>query len=144
MPTRPDFSNRAYDVLRVLEVHDGDTYRFLLDTGFEKAAYDWLRLKDYSCPEMRIKDPTTGKMVDNPAGIAARMAAISMLHNYLPTLWVVTTKIAPSAAAKLAEEYGETRKTLTRYVADVWLDTDVSLGAQLVAAGHATPGAHVG
>jgi hypothetical protein len=141
---RPDFSEREFDVLRVLEVHDGDTFRLLLDTGFEKAAYDWLRLKDFSCPEMRVKDPVSGRMVDNPEGIRARMVTLSLLHNYLATLWVVTTKIPPDLVAKQAERYGETRKTLTRYLAEVWLDDGMRLGDELVVQGLAQPGARVG
>lgn len=140
---RPDFTNRPFDVLRVLEVHDGDTVRFLLDTGFEKAAYDWLRLKDYSCPELRIRDQT-GRMVDNPAGIRARMATMQLVHNFLPTLWVVTRKLPPDALAKQAERYGESTKALTRYVADIWLNDDRRLGDELVAQGLAVPGARVG
>lgn len=142
--TRPDFSARAYDVLRVLEVHDGDTFRLLLDTGFEKAAFDWLRLKDFSCPEMRVKDPVSDHMVDNPAGVRARMGTLALLHNHLATLWVVTHKLAPDEAAKLAENFGETGKALTRYVADVWLADGMRLGDELVAQGLAAPGARVG
>lgn len=141
---RPDFSARTFDVLRVLEVHDGDTFRLLLDVGFEKAAYDWLRLKDYSCPELRIRNFNTGRLVDNPAGVQARMATMQLLHNFLPTLWVVTHKVAPGEAAKLAEEYGETSKTLTRYLADVWLTDERRLGDELVARGLARLGARVG
>lgn len=141
---RPAFDARAYDVLRVLEVHDGDTMRLLLDTGFEKAAFDWLRLKDYSCPELWAKDPVTGKRVENPEGTRARMLTMALLHNHLATLWVVTHKIAPSVVAKMAEAYGETSKTLTRYVAEIWLADDLSLGEELVAQGVARRGAFVG
>jgi endonuclease YncB( thermonuclease family) len=141
---RPDFSARPFDVLRVLEVHDGDSFRLLLDTGFEKCAFDWLRLKDYSCPELRVKDPETGMMRDNPAGVQARMATMALLHNFLPSLWVVTHKVPPNEAAKMAERYGETSKALTRYVAEVWLTDERRLGDELVAQGNAKPGARVG
>ena len=141
---RPDFSTRTFDVLRVLEVHDGDTFRFLLDTGFEDANFSWLRLKDYSCPELKVKDPATGKLVDNTEGLRARMATIALLHNHSASLFVVVHKVAPDEAAKAAEQYGVMTKALTRYVAEVWLDSDVSLGEQLVAQGLAQHGAFVG
>lgn len=141
---RPDFTARAYDVLRVLEVHDGDTVRLLLDGGFEAAHFPWLRLKDYSCPEMRVKDVVTGRMVDNPAGLRARMATMALLHNYIATCWVVTFRVSLTEAAKIAETYGDTRRTLTRYLAEVWLDADVRLGDELVRQGLAKPGNFVG
>lgn len=130
---RPEFGDRAYDVLWILEVHDGDTYRLLLDTGFEGAAFPWLRLKDFSCPELAAA-----------GGPEARDAAEAMLREHVETLWVVTHKVPPSLAAKLHGSFGNTRKALTRYVADVWLSDGHRLGDALVAAGHARAGAFVG
>lgn len=120
-------------MLRVLEVHDGDTYRFLLDTGFEMAAFPWIRLKDFSCPE-----------INTPEGVAARMAATGLLRDYLGSLWVQTYKIAPDLLAKQLERYGDSKRSFARYVADVWLRDGLLLGDELVRLGHARRGAFVG
>jgi endonuclease YncB( thermonuclease family) len=130
---RPEFGDRAYDVLAVLEVHDGDTFRLLLDTGFEQAAFPWLRLKGYSCPEL-----------SDAGGPGARDATAQMLRDFAGTLWVVTHKLPPTLVAKRAGAFGDTRKALTRYVADVWLDDGARLGDALVQAGHARVGSFVG
>jgi hypothetical protein len=143
MSARPDFSQRSFDVLDVLEVHDGDTVRLLLDTGFEVSAFPWLRLRSFSCPELQLKD-SGGHLVDNPGGIAARETTRALLDAHRPTLWAVTYKLPPIAIAKLAKRYGETKKSLTRYLADVWLDDDLLLGSELVRLGHARAGAFVG
>lgn len=140
---RPDFSARPFDVLRILEIHDGDTVKPLLDVGGEFAWFPWLRLKDFSCPELTMKN-AAGKTVDNPAGIKARMATMALLHNYIETIWVVTFKIPPDALAKQQERYGESKKSFARYIGDVWLNDEVRLGDELVAQGLAAPGARVG
>jgi hypothetical protein len=142
--SRPDFTQRAFDVLDILEVHDGDTVRLLLDQGGESAWFPWLRIKSFSCPELTIKDRAPGRTVPNPAGIAARDTTVNLLQAHRASLWAVTFKIAPTAVAKLTKRYGDSKKSLTRYVADIWLDTDLLLGAELVRLGHAEPGARVG
>lgn len=133
MTQRPDFSSRAFDVLRVLEVHDGDTIRLLLDTGFEHAAMPWLRLKGFSCPEL-----------SQPDGGNARDATTMLLREHLNTVWVVTFKIPPDALAKLEERYGDSKRSFARYVADIWLAAGRRLGDELVALGLARPGAFIG
>jgi len=127
---RPDFTRRAYPVLDVLEVHDGDTYRLLLDRGGEDAWFPWLRLKDFSCPEL-----------SEPGGAEARDAADLLLDAAVPTMWVVTYRAArPFTVRRFQSE----RSSLGRYLADVWLADDRRLGDELVARGLARPGARVG
>lgn len=129
---RPDFSRREWDVLDILEVHDGDTYRLLLDTGFEHSAFPWLRLKDYSCPEL-----------DKPGGHEAQDAAATLLMDHRAMLWVVTYRIPLTLVAKMAKKYGDSKRSFARYVADVYLDDNQLLGGELVQQGHARPGAFV-
>ncbi len=130
---RPDFTRRSFDVLRVLEVHDGDSFRLLLDTGFEVAAYPWLRLRNYSCPELR-----------DPGGPEARAATDALLRSSLATCWAITYKIPPDLLAKQAERYGDSKRTFARYVADIWLRDELLLGEELVRLGHARVGAFIG
>lgn len=121
---RPDFRTRHYPVLGIITVHDGDTYRLLLDQGFEDAKFPWLRLKGYSCPENHEE-----------GGPAARKAAVDILHHYAATLWVTTFKLPG---------FVDTRKTLTRYLADVFLDEKgTKLGEVLLAEGHAIVGTKI-
>jgi endonuclease YncB( thermonuclease family) len=128
-----DFFRRTFDVLRVLEVHDGDTFRLLLDTGFEAAAMPWLRLKDFSCPELSA-----------PHGEDARLATAALLRDHLATCWVATFKMPPTLAAKLQERYGDSRKSFARYIAEVRLDDQRLLGDELLRLGFARRGAFVG
>lgn len=129
----PDFSRRQYDVLDVLEVHDGDTYRFLLDTGFDGCCKPWLRLKGWSAPELK-----------QPGGDFARATAASLLQVHRPTLWVETFRIPISTVDKLNHKYGEDKRSFARYVADVYIEGLKGLGQALYAEGVVKPGAFVG
>lgn len=122
-----------YPVLGVREVHDGDTYRLDLDVGFEHAAYPWLRLKDYSCPELK-----------QPKGVDAKVFAEYELKDALRTrgIWVRTFKRVG---------YEDMSKSFARYLAEIYLGPILSppdktdlLGELLVAAGLADRGAHEG
>jgi endonuclease YncB( thermonuclease family) len=123
--TRPDFSIRAYPVLGILEVHDGDTFRMNLDVGFEADHFPWLRLKDYSCPEL-----------SDPGGLDARNTTFELLREHLPTLWVETFKAHAG--------WADMSKSFARYLAAVHLSDTLDLGTELVRLGHAKPGARVG
>lgn len=114
---------REYPVLDVHELHDGDTWRLIIDTGFEHAAFPWLRLKGWSAPEL-----------DEPGGPEALVAAESVLHDALPGgLWVRTYK---------RTGYEDMKKSFARYLAEVYLgkfetrDLSVDLGSLLEASGH--------
>jgi endonuclease YncB( thermonuclease family) len=130
---RPDFSQRAFDVLDVWEVHDGDTYALLLDGGFRGYPAPWLRLKGFSAPELKQK-----------GGPNARDVAYELLTDHLATTWVVTTKIPLDLQAKLAKDYGDSPRSFARYIADVWLADGVRLGDELVRAGAARVGSFMG
>jgi endonuclease YncB( thermonuclease family) len=109
-----------YLVLDVIEVHDGDTFRLLLDLGFEQAAFPWLRLKDYSCPEL-----------GDDRGLMARQATIALMP--------FVTHVVTFKRAGLED----TAKSFARYLAEAWLG-DRLLGDRLVDLGHAVKGARVG
>lgn len=113
--------SREYPVLGVQEVHDGDTFRLMVDVGFEHAAFPWLRLKGYSCPEVST---------------AKGREALAATRDLLPRVGrVVTHKRAG---------YEDMEKSFARYLAEVYLDDGSPLGEQLVKLGLADRGAHVG
>lgn len=111
---------RTYPVLSVVEVHDGDTYRLLLDTGFEQAAWPWLRLRGASCPELSDLN-----------GIAARDAAAELLADAA----AVTTYKRPG--------WEDMEKSFARYLADVHLHDGRQLADLLVEANLAVRKAQV-
>ena len=104
---------------RVLDVHDGDTYGLLLDvlgTGFRIGAVTaQVRLRDYSCPELR-----------QPGGREARAAAASLLLE---------------AKEVVCELRGQ--MTFARHVGWLWAD-GVAVGPALEKQGHARAGAFMG
>ena len=80
----------SYDFAALLvRVHDGDTVFLDLDLGF----HVWLhatrsarvvedqasRLARINAPELRMRDLVTGKLIDNPAGLASRDALSAFL-----------------------------------------------------------------
>lgn len=127
---RPDFTTRAYPVVEVAEVHDGDTYKLLLDRGGEDLWAPWLRLRNYSAPELH-----------DAGGTAAQQTAAALLTAFGTTLWVVTHRAARPFKVR---RYIEDDKSFGRYLADVWLDDDKPLGGELVRLGAARAGAFEG
>jgi endonuclease YncB( thermonuclease family) len=113
---------RSYPVLSVLEVHDGDTFRLMVDCGFEHAAFPWLRLRGYSCPEL-----------SQPRGREARDATAELLAGGVER---IATLKRPG--------FEDAEKSFARYVADVWLSSGVLLGEVLVHRELAVRGARVG
>jgi endonuclease YncB( thermonuclease family) len=116
---------REYPVLGLQEVHDGDTWRLMLDVGFEHAAFPWLRMKGWSCPEL-----------NEQGGQEARGAAEALLFDAAGAgmLWVRTFK---------RPGYEDMRKSFARYLAEVYVGSferrdGPALGELLAAAGHAT------
>jgi endonuclease YncB( thermonuclease family) len=117
-----------FPVLGVREIHDGDTWRLDLDVGFEHTSFPWLRLKDYSCPE--LSDPG-GKEATQ---FSAQLFADSITQS---GLWVRTFK---------RKGYEDQKKSFARYLAEVYIGDFPtrqrdSFGEHLVAAGHARRGA---
>lgn len=116
---------REYPVLGVHEVHDGDTFRLLIDVGFEHAAFPWLRMKGWSCPELNEEG---GQAAKNAADLLLNDAAASGF------LWVRTFK---------RPGYEDMKKSFARYLAEVWVGKfedreGTEVGELLAAAGHAT------
>lgn len=120
-----------FPVLGVREVHDGDTWRLDLDVGFEHTAFPWLRLKDYSCPE--LSDPGG----EDAKKFVATFLMDTVLHN---GMWVRTYK---------RKGYEDLKKSFARYLAEVYVGNFASRGSDkpdpvgeyLVSAGHAKRGA---
>lgn len=119
-PVRAALVPRIYPVLSVVEIHDGDTYRLLLDTGFEQAAWPWLRLRGASCPEL-----------SDVNGWAARDVAAELLADAA----TVTTYKRPG--------YEDMEKSFARYLADVRLRDGRDLADLLVTANMAVRKAQV-
>jgi endonuclease YncB( thermonuclease family) len=126
----PDYSF-DFPVLGVREVHDGDTWRLDLDVGFEHTAFPWLRLKDYSCPEL-----------SDPGGKEAREYSRTLLVGAVEAeaIWVRTFK---------RKGYEDQKKSFARYLAEVYIgsfssresDPPNPLGEIMVNAGYARRGA---
>lgn len=132
MPDRPDFTQRYFPVTDVLEVHDGDTFRLMIDGGFETGHWPWLRLKDFSCPELGQAN-----------GVAAKEATERLLQGAAKdkTLWVVTFRTKKPITVRT---YQDDTRTMSRYIAEVWLRDNFLLGQALVELGLARPGAFMG
>lgn len=114
-------SPRIFFALSVIEVHDGDTFRLMLDVGFEQAAFPWLRLRGFSCPEL-----------GTVKGEVARDETVKLLAN---VDYVVTKKRAG---------FEDMEKSFARYLADVYLKDGRSLGEVLVSKNLAVRGGRVG
>ena len=118
---RATLEARTYPVLAVVEVHDGDTYRLLLDVGFEQASWPWLRLRGASCPEL-----------SDTNGLAAKNAAEELLRDGVAA---VTTYKRPG--------YSDMEKSFARYLADVHLGNGRQLADVLIEANLAVRKAQV-
>jgi endonuclease YncB( thermonuclease family) len=91
---------------QVLEVHDGDTFRALVDLGYGAYTKEWLRLKDVNAKELKEE-----------GGPAAKLFLQGILTP-VEFVWVRTFKT----------KSGEDKRTFVRYVAEVDLPdgTDVA------------------
>jgi endonuclease YncB( thermonuclease family) len=87
-------------ILEIRDVHDGDTYRFLVDQGLGDGRDLWVRLHGLDCWEL-----------DQPLGPAARQAAKTALEQ-ATTIAIQTFKTRG----------GQDVTSFIRYVADVWVD----------------------
>jgi endonuclease YncB( thermonuclease family) len=127
-PTGPDWGTPP---AVVLGVHDGDTITVDCDRGLEtRRSPTDLRLNGVDAPELRVRDPVTGKLVDNPPGLAAR--------DYLRVLLPVGSRVLIRTFKTRAGT--RERRTFGRYVADFYAPTErgyISVADALVVAGHA-------
>ncbi len=134
-PTGPDWGTPP---AVVLDVHDGDTITVDSDRGLEtRRSPIQLRLHGSSAPELRVRDPVTRWLVDNPRGIAAR----DFLRELLPIGSQVLVRTFKTRAGT------RERTTFGRYVADFYVRTDAgyeSVAEILMREGHAEPGSRVG
>ncbi len=134
-PTGPDWGTPP---AVVLDVHDGDTITVDSDRGLEtRRSPIQLRLHGSSAPELRVRDPVTRRLVDNPRGIAAR----DFLRELLPVGSRVLVRTFKTGVGT------RERTTFGRYVADFYVRTDVgyeSVAEILMREGHAEPGSRVG
>jgi endonuclease YncB( thermonuclease family) len=96
----PPVINYARRVLLVKEVHDGDTYRFLLDQGLGDARESWFRLNGIDTWEL-----------SQPGGLAARDFVAKLLFD-AKEIVIMTYKTRT----------GTDITSFIRYVADVWVD----------------------
>lgn len=100
---------------KLLEVHDGDTYKMRFDLGFGITSTHWLRLRGAWSPEL-----------SEPGG--AEAAAWVSLRLITAHQIIVRTQKTRT---------GTDVRSFVRYIADIWVDSE-SLADQLVAKGHAT------
>lgn len=71
----------------VLDVHDGDTVRLLLDCGVETGAFPWIRIAGVNCPELGT--PGGAEATDFTRGLLLGAHAISVsVHGRSFARWV--------------------------------------------------------
>lgn len=103
---------------RALRVVDGDTFIAEVDLGFRVSAAIEVRLRGVNTPE-------------GLAGLSAKEFLANLLG-------IVSLQIAPPHALVL-QSYKD-RRSFTRWICDVWLDSDKStLAERIIAAGYGTP-----
>lgn len=103
--------NYIYDVIEVREIHDGDTFKLLVDLGFYCSVTVITRLHKWNAPELI-----------SPDGIKARMFVQNEFRQ----------------AKKITIQSYKDARSFERWVCDVWLD-GVLLGEKLEKAGLAKP-----
>jgi endonuclease YncB( thermonuclease family) len=97
---------RIYPVAELLDVHDGDTARFRIDTGFDFTARKWIRFRNVSAKELK-----------EPGGPEAKIELVNLLNERAPDgIVTVTTFWTPGTYKEINEEM-----TFVRYVGDVKL-----------------------
>lgn len=114
-PISPVYRYRA----TAIDVHDGDTYRLVVDLGFKVAVTIQCRIHGVDSPEL-----------NTPEGKAARDYARAML-----------TPAGEPPTPLVIESYKDAR-SFERWVCDVYVVTTtgvVSLADELLSTGHAVP-----
>ena len=103
MPS-PKPEQRHYPVARIVEIHDGDTFRIDVDCGFSVHAYVWVRLLDVRAPEL-----------SEPGGQEAKQAVDQWLRVHSPDGYVSVITYKTAGKGKEIRE----QMTFIRYVAMV-------------------------
>lgn len=118
---------------RVVNEYDGDTVRLDVDLGFGYAMLAYhpfsgklqlsCRVLGMNAPELKVKDPSTGHAVDNPAGVAALAYAAELL----PARTMVVVQ---------SHEWDEFRG---RFDGSITLPDGSDFAQQMVTSGNAVP-----
>ena len=115
---------RIYPVAQIIEIHDGDTWRLLIDLGMDgtlKRA--WIRLKSVHAEEL-----------DKPGGPEARQVAVDVVNTHAPDGWVrLTTFWTPGKLKEIRETM-----TFVRYEGIITTHNGIALNE--VVAGLIPPG----
>jgi len=104
----------SFDVVEVLEVHDGDTIHARVDLGFEVDYRPWIRLRRASSPELH-----------EPGGPEARDYLASML---CVGRFTVTT---------FRRETGTWQRSFVRWIGDITLSNGEDVAFLMVQSGQA-------
>ena len=117
---------RTYEFARVIDVHDADTIRLLVDVGFQiPMARVWIRLKGVRAEELA-----------KPGGPEARQVTMNWLADHAPDSNVsVTTFWTGGQLHEIREEM-----TFIRFVGVVTAPNGAELNQYLIDAGYINQG----
>jgi len=104
----------SFDVVEVLEVHDGDTIHVRVDVGFEVDYRPWIRIRRASSPEL-----------NEPGGPEAR--------DYLASILAV----GRFTVTTFRRESGSWQRSFVRWIGDVSLSNGEDVAVLMVQSGHA-------
>lgn len=88
----------------LLNVHDGDTMRFLIDVGFDARVEDAIRLKGVFAPEL-----------SQPGGDDARNFVINLVQSAKVMTWPYLIRTEPNTTAEPIE-----KTSFSRYIGTVY------------------------
>jgi hypothetical protein len=117
---------RTYEVARVIDVHDADTIRVLVDLGFEiPMARPWIRLKGVRAQELA-----------KPGGPEARQVTLAWLSEHAPDSFVqVTTFWSPGELRQIRE-----KMSFIRFIGIITAPNGAELNRYLIDAGYINQG----
>jgi endonuclease YncB( thermonuclease family) len=117
---------RVYEVARIIDVHDADTIRVLVDVGFEiPMARPWIRLKGVRAQELA-----------KPGGPEARQVTLTWIAEHAPDSFVqVTTFWTPGELKQIRE-----KMSFIRFVGVVTARNGAELNQYLIDAGYINQG----
>lgn len=117
---------RHYEFARVIDVHDADTIRLLVDVGFQiPMARPWIRLKGVRAEELH-----------KPGGPEARQVTLNWLAEHAPDSQVsVTTFWTPGHLKEIREEM-----SFIRFIGVITAPNGAELNRYLIDAGYISSG----
>jgi len=92
----------------VIELHDGDTARLLLDLGMEAAAFPWLRFRGVDAPELNTPEGKWVAAFTAEVLVNARDITVSV-HGRSFGRWVATVIVDGRDIADVLIEAGHGR-----------------------------------